>query len=147
MVFGLLKQKLGSAMKYSWSVEKEEAFHALYSLIYNSELKWTADDVRRRIVIPLFLGQLLSFYDDKGILKGFLTVAFMNDFAASHQPTIGILPTDWRSGKDFWVVDLVAPNGDGDKMLRTVMRDLKDAEIGAVHYFRLKYNEVRETSL
>lgn len=144
-----MKQKLGSAMKYTWCVEKEDAFHALYALLYNSPLKdkWSTDDVRRRIVIPLFLGQLLSFYDESGALKGFLTIAFMNDFCAAHQSTVGVLPTDWRSGTDFWVVDLVAPNGDGDKMLRTVTRDLKDADIGTVHYFRLKYKELREVPL
>lgn len=137
------------AKTYTWSVEKEDAFHALYALIYNSDLrsKWGADDIRRRIIIPLFLGQLLSFYDADEKLKGFLTIAFMNDFAAAHQPTVGVLPADWRSGKDFWVVDLVAPNGDGDKMLRTVMRDLKDAEIGTVHYFRLRTKELREVRI
>lgn len=136
-------------MKYTWCVENEDAFHALYALVFNSDLKnkWSVDDVRRRIVIPLFLGQLLSFYDENEVLKGFLTIAFMNEFSAAHQQTVGVLPADWRSGTDFWVVDLVAPNGDGDKMLRTVTRDLKDAEIGTVKYFRLKHKELREVRI
>lgn len=136
-------------MKYSWCVEKEDAFNALYALIYNSDLrsKWSAVDIRRRIVIPLFLGQLLSFYDADDRLVGFLTYAFMNDFCAAHQGSVGVLPADWRSGPDFWVIDLVAPNGDGDVMLRTVVRDFKEADIGAVHYFRMKYQEKREVEL
>lgn len=136
-------------MKYSWCVEKEDAFHALYALIFNSDLKskWSAIDIRRRIVIPLFLGQLLAFYDEEEKLRGFLTYAFMDNFCAAHQSSVGILPADWRSGQDFWVVDLVAPNGEGDLMLRTVVRDFREADIGAVHYFRIKYKEKREVHL
>jgi hemolysin-activating ACP:hemolysin acyltransferase len=133
-------------MKYTWCVEKEDAFHAIYALIYNSDLrnKWGLEDIRRRIVIPLFLGQLLSFYDDNNTLAGFLTYAFMDDFCGAHQEKIGVLPADWRSGHNFWVVDLVAPNGDGDAMLRKVVSDMKGADIGTVRYFRLKTKQTRE---
>lgn len=130
--------------KYSWCIEKEDAFHALYALICDCGLNWDAENVRRRIVIPLFYGQLVSFYNYDGKLKGFLTYALMSEFSAAHQSDIGILPADWRSGSDFWVVDLVAADGDGDVMMRKVMRDCKDADIGTVHYFRLKYNQCRE---
>lgn len=134
---------------YSWRIAEQSDFYAVYSFLFNSKLRknWDVDDVRRRVIIPLFLEQLIIFEDDQEKLCGFLTCAFMNSDSASHQNTIGVLPNDWRSGPDFWVVDFVAPNGSGQQMLRTVVRDLSGTVISKINYFRLKYQEVRSVTI
>jgi hemolysin-activating ACP:hemolysin acyltransferase len=131
---------------YTWKIAERTDFPAIYSLLYNSELKskWGVDDVRRRVGVPLILGQLITIYDEAKKLVGFLTCAFMNKESAEHQGTVGVLPEDWRSGSDFWVVDYFASNGDGRKMLTTVMRDLDRAMVRQVNYFRLKYQQIRK---
>jgi hemolysin-activating ACP:hemolysin acyltransferase len=62
-------------------------------------------------------------------------------------PTFGILPNDWRSGSEPWVVDLVAPNADGDRMLFRITRDLKDTSWEQVKYFRGKFKQVPEVRI
>ena len=85
--------------QYRWQVAQDGDFHAIYALLYNSPLreKWGVDDIRRRVIIPLFLGQLITFYDEMNLLCGFLTIGFLDSGAASHQATIGIQSQDWRS--------------------------------------------------
>lgn len=131
---------------YTWKIAQPDEFAAIYNLLYNSELKskWGADDVRRRVIAPLHLGQLITFQNQKGDLSGFLTCAFMDKKSADHQATIGVSAQDWRSGNDFWVVDFVATDGGGRQMLETVMRDLDRNIIKRVRYFRLKHKQLRQ---
>ena len=130
---------------YHWQIAQDGDFHAIYALLYNSPLRqsWGIDDVRRRMIIPLYLGQLVIFYDQDKNLCGFLTLGFLNDIAEEHQGTIGIQSYDWRSGKQLWVVDFVATDGGGMKMLRTITRDLDTKQYGEVKYFRLKHKQLR----
>jgi hemolysin-activating ACP:hemolysin acyltransferase len=131
---------------YSWKIADQDDFHAIYTLIYNSKFRtaWGVDDVRRRIIIPLFLAQLITFYDKDEKLCGFVTLAFMDTVSADHQATVGILPNDWRSGPHLWVVDLFANDGGGAQMLRALMRDMDRTAYKSVRYFRLKYRKLAE---
>ncbi len=98
-------------------------------------------EIRRRITIPMFLRQLITFYEGSQ-LCGFVTFAHLSEDAESHMPTVGILPSDWRSGKNFWVIDFVAQKGsDGYAMLRTVTKGLG---VKRARYFRKKNLEIRE---
>lgn len=132
-----------------WRVGQQDDFYELFALVYSAKdnLKWSTDDIRRRLIIPLFLDQLIVFFDDDEVVLGFLTVAFMNDFSAAHMPNIGILPNDWRSGEQCWVVDLVAPHGDGNRMLFRITTDLKGTAWENVKYFRGKYKQLREVTI
>lgn len=132
-----------------WRVGEQGDFYTLYALVFSAKenLNWSSDDIRRRLILPLFLDQLVVFYDDDENVLGFLTVAFMSEFSAAHMPTIGILPADWRSGIEAWVVDLVAPNGDGDRMLFRITRDLKGTVWENVRYFRDKTKQLRSVTI
>lgn len=129
-------------MKYSWKIAGDADYPSLYQCA--SSLRWNIEHITRRLVIPLSLGHLISFYDEIGRLAGFLTLAFLNPVTESHQATIGILPADWKSGNRLWVVDLVAPNGGCAQMLRAIVKDINRNIIHAARYFRLKHNQVRE---
>lgn len=96
-------------------------------------------DIRRRITVPLFLRQIITFYENSK-LCGFVTFAFLNAEAEKHMPTTGILPTDWRSGNNFWAVDFIA-KGDGYKMLRIATKALG---VKNCRFFRHKFKEIRE---
>lgn len=134
---------------YSWRVAEQSDFHKIYALIFNSKNspKWNVDEIRRRVIIPLFLEQLISFYDEEDNFRGFLTFALMGEFSGSHQSTVGILPYDWRSGNQLWLVDLFCPFGDGPKMLAKIKGDVEDAIDYPMRYFRLKHKQVRRISL
>ena len=135
--------------QYSWRIAQQDDFHRIYSLIYNSDQKpmWGIDEIRRRVIIPLFLEQLIVFDDDHDRLSGFLTFAMMNEVSACHQSSIGVLPLDWRSGPQLWVVDMFCPFGDGSKMYRALKKDVEGAIAQPIRYFRLKAQSVKQMNI
>ena len=137
---------------YSWRIARQDDFYRIYSLIYNSDKKpmWGIDEIRRRVIIPLFLEQFIVFHHEHGDeerLSGFLTFALMNGESACHQSTIGVLPQDWRSGPQVWVVDLFCPFGEGTKMITAIRKDVASAISEPLHYFRVKRSCVRKMSM
>lgn len=125
----------------TWQTATPEEFLPLCDLFRSSKLGDECLDIRRRITIPLFLRQLITFYEDSK-LCGFVTFAFLNTDAEKHMPDTGIHPADWRSGNSFWVVDFAAKKGfDGYKMLRIATKGLG---VKRARYFRHKHREIRE---
>ena len=133
-------------MSYFWHIANDTEFNDIYSFLLNSPIKtqWGEADVKRRIITPLFLGQLIVFTNMDGKICGVITLAFMSDQAAAHQETTGVQDTDWRSGDQLWVVDFVANDGGGASMLRLLTRALNKEKYNEIKYFRLKYAETRE---
>ncbi len=124
-----------------WKFASPEEFYPVYELFKSSKLGAGLFETSRRITTPLYLRQLITFYENSK-LCGFVTFAFLNDDAAKRMPETGIHPKDWRSGEDFWVVDFAACKGfSGYKMLRDVTKGLG---VKKARYFRHKKNEIRE---
>jgi hemolysin-activating ACP:hemolysin acyltransferase len=133
--------------KYTWKIASEDDFPAIYKLIINSREKWDTHAITRRVVTPIFLGQLIAAYNETGELRGFITFAFMNEQSAYHQASVGINASDWRSGAHLWLVDLFCPFGDGQKILATIRKDVADAIPQTVRYFRLKHKSIKRINL
>ena len=133
-------------MAYFWHIANDTEFNDIYSFLLNSPVKdqWGEDDVRRRVVVPLFLGQLVLFTNDDGKICGMITIGFMSPEAAAHEGTTGVQNEDWRSGDQLWVVDFVANDGGGAAMLRLLTRAMNKEKWGEVKYYRLKHHQVRE---
>lgn len=125
----------------NWQYASPEEFTPICQLFEQSNLGHGFIEIRRRITIPLFLRQLIVFYENSK-LCGFVTFAWLNDDAETHMPTTGIHPADWRSGKTFWVVDFAIKKGfDGYKALRIVTKGLG---VKKAKYFRNKFKNIRE---
>lgn len=125
----------------NWQYATPEEYLPICELFQSSKLGNSFVDIRRRISIPLFLRQLITFYEGSK-LCGFITFAFLSDEAESHMPNEGIHPADWRSGKNFWVIDFGVKRGfDGFAMLRAVTKGLG---VKRARYFRKKHKEIRE---
>jgi len=135
--------------EFTWRIADQSDFHPLYSLIYNSDdrPRWDLEQIKRRILIPLFLEQLIVFEDEHDRLSAFLTYALMDGQSACHQATLGVLPADWRSGKQLWVVDFLSPFGCARQMLHKLRRDCSGATEQPVRYFRLKTKNIKRISL
>lgn len=123
----------------TWQVASPEEYLSICDLFNKSGLCRGYIDVRRRVTIPLFLRQMITFYENSKIC-GFVSFAFLSEEAEKHMPETGILPNDWRSGKNFWAIDFIA-NGDGYKMLRIATKVLG---VKRCRYFRHKQKEIRE---
>ena len=132
-------------MLFTWKIADQEELPKIKSLIFQSDDKanWNENEIKRRVIIPLFLEQLIVFYDKNGRLSGFLTYATMNGQSACHQAALGILPADWRSGDQLWVVDFFAPFGGAEQMICKLRQDFRGATDQPVRYFRLKTKQIR----
>ena len=130
---------------YTWRIATSNDFHKVNALLVAAKQSWGVDSLRHRVIIPLFLEQLILFEKD-GQACGFVTYALMDGQSACHQATVGILPADWRSGKQLWVIDLVALDGCGDKMLFSLLKDVSGAIEMPMRYFRLKTKQIRRMS-
>lgn len=136
-------------MSYKWRIASQDDFHQIYSLIYNSEARplWNLKEIKRRVIIPLILEQLIVFYDDNRKICGFLTFAFMNDQSAFHQASDGISAADWRSGHQLWLVDFLAAFGGVEEMFSKIRRDCRDAIDQPMRYVRFKRKRIERISL
>lgn len=124
-----------------WKYASPEEFSPICQLFEQSNLGHGFVEIRRRISIPLFLRQLIVFYENSK-LCGFVTFAWLNVDAESHMSTTGIYPADWRSGKNFWVIDFAVKKGfNGYRMLRSVTKGLS---VKKARYFRHKFKNIRE---
>ena len=131
---------------YNWKIATPKDFEEIYSFLCNSSLaqQWGIDGMQRRLFAPLIIGHLVAFYNQVGKLCGFVTLGFLSDEAGKHQATAGIQNNDWRSGNNFWVIDMVSPDGGCPQMLRTLMRSCNQK---TARYFRKKYNRIDEVKL
>lgn len=82
-------------------------------------------DLEWRLVPPLALRQC------RLVQRGGLPVAFLSwallDEARERRRLAGnrrLAPADWRSGDRLWLIDLIAPGGDGEALAREVMAKL-----------------------
>ncbi len=124
----------------TWHIANPSEFIPVSEMFQSSEIGKGTDvaDIQRRITIPLVLGQLITFSENQK-LCGFATFALLNENSEKNLKTIGIQPSDWRSGNNFWVVDFVAIKN-GYQQMRMAARDLK---LKSCKYFRHKHQKVR----
>lgn len=134
---------------FTWRIANQSDFHAIYALIYNSGNRphWDLEHIKRRVIVPLFFEQLIVFENAHKKLCAFLTYALMDGQSACHQSTLGVLPADWRSGKQLWIVDFLSPFGDAPKMILKLRGDVGDVIREPLRYFRLKYQQTRRTEI
>ncbi len=81
-----------------------------------SDLEWM-------VITPILLKQFRVFYaKDRPI--GCMMWAYANEDVAERLSAgnARLKPQDWKSGEDLWVVDIIAPYGGQDEMLK----DLKE---------------------
>ena len=96
-----------------------------YRHLFLADLEW-------RLPPPLALKQFRFFVKD-GKPVGLVTWALLSEEVVERLKSESIQrlkPEDWRSGKHFTIVDVVAPNGGGEEMREAVMRMAKKAAEG-----------------
>lgn len=87
--------------------------------------RWTVEDLQRLIVPPLQLGQFVALVRDDALV-GWGSYALMNDLAAHGfaSGTRKLEAADWRCGPHPWVLDVLAPHGDGAAVARALRSHL-----------------------
>lgn len=94
-----------------------------------SELEW-------RVMPPLMLDQAKLYMRDKAPLA-YVSWACLSEDAAKRyqQAPHHLMPSDWKLGEQVWIVDLCAPFGGGQEVLKDLRENVfKGKEI---HQFTL----------
>ncbi len=91
-----------------------EALGMITSLMMNSRYEsWLVSDIACNIMPALRVGQCKIYFDGTGAPSAFVTWACVDD--ASHDALRlegrNPPPEKWTSGRNLWVIDLVAPFG------------------------------------
>ncbi len=94
-----------------------------------SELEW-------RVMPPLMLDQAKLYMRDKAPLA-YVSWACLSEDAAKRyqQAPHHLMPSDWKSGEQVWIVDLCTPFGGGQEVIKDLRENVfKGKEI---HQFTL----------
>lgn len=89
-------------------------------------------DLEWRVMPALVLDQAKLYLREQTPLA-FVSWGRLSETAAKHyqQPPYHLAPSDWKSGEQIWIVDLVAPFGNAQEILKDVRENLFPAH--AIH--------------
>ncbi|MGL4094406.1 toxin-activating lysine-acyltransferase [Agrobacterium cavarae] len=77
-------------------------------------------DIEWLVTPPIILGQF-RLWEKSGNPLAFASWAYLNDEAEERIVTNGIrrlLPTDWKSGDQLWLIDFICPFGDHELVIK-----------------------------
>jgi cytolysin-activating lysine-acyltransferase len=77
-------------------------------------------DMEWLLLPPIMLGQF-RMWQDNGKPVGFASWAYLGEEAEERITKKGIrrlMPTDWKTGEALWLIDFIAPFGNGEKMIQ-----------------------------
>ena len=90
-------------------------------------------DMEWRVLSPIMLEQCKLYIKTKttGLPMAFVSWAYLSEEAAQrYVQTYRLAPGDWNSGKNLWIIDMLAPFGGGDKIYQELHHSIfKDQEI------------------
>jgi cytolysin-activating lysine-acyltransferase len=87
-------------------------------------------DIDWRLMPPLVLDQC-RIYSREGLPWSFVTWAFVSDDVHArfmHQAPI-IAPHEWKAGTNVWLVDVVAPYGDGELVAKEALKAIAPGKV------------------
>lgn len=118
----------------------EEARHALAKLPILGPALWLyARDATRKytflgdidwLVLPPVILDQCRLYTKNGIPFAFFTWARLSDAidARLRSGVAKVAPHEWNSGKHVWLIDLVAPFGQADEMIKELLQSTLQGE-------------------
>jgi len=101
-------------------------------------------DLESRIMPALILDQSKLYMRDE-IPIGYMSWAKLsNDVAQRYQQKPHLIaPSEWNSGNEIWIIDLIAPFGGGQPMVQELKRLFSDVEIKQLVYVDQKVEIIR----
>jgi cytolysin-activating lysine-acyltransferase len=107
------------------SLETRNFFGDIMSLVALSPFhdKWTMEKIKRVFVPPLKCGQFRLFYQSS-VPNGFCCWAWVSDEILNllQNKNYKLQPQDWQSGKNLWLAEFIAPNGNTREIVRNMRR-------------------------
>lgn len=91
-------------------------------------------DLQWRVMPPLILDQAKLFMRD-GLPLAYVSWALLSESAAERyqHPPHQLAASDWQSGNQVWIIDLLAPHGGADD----VVKDLREKEFSGKAIYQL----------
>jgi len=109
----------------------------------------TMVDVESRTLPALVLEQCKLYVqsDTGGLPMAFVSWARLSDEAeAKYMATQRISPSDWKSGDNLWLIDIVTPYGNQESIFRELYNDLLKGE-DIYFLFPKNGNDLKKTTL
>jgi len=104
-----------------------EALGMMMSVAMDSHYSdWSISEVEKHIVPALKSGQYKVYCNNQSVPVAFVTWALLDDECHEAMLTQARNPPAdrWAAGKHLWVMDLVAPYGDAQRVGRDLQRNL-----------------------
>ncbi|UES54000.1 toxin-activating lysine-acyltransferase [Roseibium aggregatum] len=83
-------------------------------------------DIEWLVLPPIMLNQF-RLWQHNGMPIGFASWAYLGEEASERIVEKGIrrlMPTDWKSGEDLWLIDFIAPMGGQDEMIKELRENI-----------------------
>ena len=93
--------------------------------------RWSLEVIPRLITAPLRHGKMKIFYSELGVPEGLFSHIFFDEETQVKflERTRSIQPEDWvrgPGGGTLWIVDLIAPFGNGAQVARKAQKELSE---------------------
>ena len=117
-----------SILKQLSSEKKFKLIGEIASLMISSDLHvhYSLQDIRDIFLPAVDCNQFKIYYNQKKLPVGFICWAFLTDEIDKlyQEGKYKIKPTDWNSGENGWLIELIAPFGHGKKIISELKHDI-----------------------
>lgn len=83
------------------------------------------------LVVPPILAKQFRLFRRNNVPVGFISWALLDDEVEARiiNGSVKLAPNEWTIGKKFWIIDVIAPFGGGDDMLKDLKKNVFKDEV------------------
>ena len=83
------------------------------------------------LVVPPILAKQFRLFRRNNVPVGFISWALLDDEVEARiiNGSVKLAPNEWTKGKKFWIIDVIAPFGGGDDMLKDLKKNIFKDEV------------------
>ena len=83
------------------------------------------------LVVPPILAKQFRLFRRNNVPVGFISWALLDDEVEARiiNGSVKLAPNEWTKGKKLWIIDVIAPFGGGDDMLKDLKKNIFKDEV------------------
>ena len=136
-----------SILKQLSKEQKFKLIGEIASLMISSDLhiNYRLKDIRDIFMPAVDTNQFRIYHNKEGFPVGFICWAFLSDEIDTlyGEGKHKLKPTDWNSGKNFWIIELIAPFGHGKQIISELRYKIFPSRVGKALMFSKDRKELR----
>jgi cytolysin-activating lysine-acyltransferase len=136
-----------SILKQLSKEQKFKLIGEIASLMISSDLhiNYRLKDIRDIFMPAVDTNQFRIYHNKNGFPVGFICWAFLSEKIDKlyGEGKYKLKPTDWNSGKNFWIIELIAPFGHGKQIISELRYKIFPNQTGKALMFSKDKKELR----